>query len=690
MTRIFIEGYELDINKGLSNQITYAIDDLKNVDSKSTAFTKTIILPGTANNNNLLGNIFEFNNGNFTNDLLANVGYNYNASKGAKCLLQSDGMTLIKGVFKLNKIVKIGKNIEYECSIIGELGGFAFKLAALKLQDLDFSAYNHTWDTTNIINSWANDNAGSGYVYPLIDYGIYSVGKIDYSIGTFRPALFAKEYLHKIITNAGYTYECDLFNTDRFKRLIVPHNKKTLTQTGTKLARCSPVFSTAQNIPTELDLNGLTGAGWSVTALGTNDRLTYTAATTLKTNITFYATGTLSTIYNPSDGVIFYVLKNGVKIIDSAQFVNGWSADVPFIFDYYLENETVATNDFYQIRVEPDGPVPMTPDTITCQTGFIQVDNTVPTVVDVQISDLLNVNDCIPQNILQKDFFTSILKLFNLYVDENRHDEKHLIIKPYVDYFDGTILDWSDKLDRGAPITIAPMSELNARYYNFKFKSDSDFYNEQYRKRYNEGYGDRIYDTAYEFAKDSQDIEVIFSATVLVGYTGKDKITSTILKQTGTGADIIEENTDSNIRILQCRTISGIDDWHIRNVANTGNLSAKLNSYLFAGHFDQPVPNNDLNFGIPKELFFNPSTGVLNVNQFNVYYSSYMAEITNKDSRLLTVNLHLNNIDIYNLSFKNFIYIDGGLYRLSKLIDYTPESNDTTKAELLRVINKEY
>ena len=690
MTRIFIEGYELDINKGLSNQITYAIDDLKNVDSKSTAFTKTIILPGTANNNNLLGNIFEFNNSNFTNDAAANVGYNYNASKGAKCLLQADGMTLIKGVFKLNKIIRTGKSIEYECSLIGELGGFAFKLAAKKLQDLDFSAYNHTWDVTNITNSWNNANAGSGYVYPLIDYGVYSVAKLDYSIGTFRPALFAKEYLHKIITGAGYTYECDLFNTDRFKRLIIPHNKKTLTQSGTKLAKCSPVFNTAQNIPTELDLNGLTGAGWSVTALGTNDRLTYTAATTIKTNITFYAQGTLTTAYNPGQGVFFYVLKNGVKIIDSAYFVDGWTGDTNFIFDFSLQNETVTTNTFYQIRVEPTGSVPMIPDTITVETGFIQVDNTVPTQVDVQISDIININDTIPQNYLQKDFFTSILKMFNLYVDENRHDEKHLIIKPYVDYFDGTILDWSDKVDRNAAIAISPMSELNARYYNFKFKSDSDFYNEQYRKRYNEGYGDRIFDTAYEFAKDSQDIEVIFSATVLLGYTGQDKIISTIFKQSGTAPDLIEENIDSNIRILQCKKITGITTWHIRNAANNGNLSANLNSYLYAGHFDSPVPANDLNFGATKELFFNPSTGVLNVNQFNVYYSSYMAEITDKDSRLLTLNLHLNNIDIYNLSFANFIYIDGGLYRLSKLIDYSPETNDTTKAELLRVINKEY
>jgi hypothetical protein len=47
-------------------------------------------------------------------------------------------------------------------------------------------------------------------------------------------------------------------------------------------------------------------------------------------------------------------------------------------------------------------------------------------------------------------------------------------------------------------------------------------------------------------------------------------------------------------------------------------------------------------------------------------------------------------VDIFNLDFAIFKYIDGGLYRLIKLTDYTPEANETTKADFLRVINKEY
>jgi hypothetical protein len=230
------------------------------------------------------------------------------------------------------------------------------------------------------------------------------------------------------------------------------------------------------------------------------------------------------------------------------------------------------------------------------------------------------------------------------------------------------------------------MSEVNSRFYNFKFKQDNDFYGEQYRKRYNENYGDRIFDNQLEFSKDTETIELIFASSVLVGYSGEDKIYSTIFKS----SNAVEENIDSIIRIMQCKKITGVTSWNIlatngSTILNTGT------DYCYAGHFDDPdAPSNDLNFGIPKELFFVLVSGDISVNQFNVYYSSYMAEISDKDSRLMQCMVKLNEQEIYDLDFSKYIYIDGGIYRLQKLIDYLPGENMTTKTELLRVIYTTY
>ena len=50
----------------------------------------------------------------------------------------------------------------------------------------------------------------------------------------------------------------------------------------------------------------------------------------------------------------------------------------------------------------------------------------------------------------------------------------------------------------------------------------------------------------------------------------------------------------------------------------------------------------------------------------------------------------LTEIDIFNLDFSKFIYVDGGLYRLSRLVDWTAGSEEAVKIELLRVIYTTY
>lgn len=676
MTRILIEDFELDIDKGLSNQITYSVSDLKNLDTKTTSFSKTIILPGTAKNNNILGNIFDFNNANFTSDLLPNVGYNYNASKTAKCSIQVNGMIVIKGVFKLLQIIIDGKNVEYECSVIGELGGLSMKMGAKKIEELDFSAYNHVYSIANITGSWANENAGAGYYYPHIDYGTYSTDKKNWKYGTFRPALFVKEYLEKIFNANGYTYECDLFNTDRFKRLIIPHNLKKIVSYLTGQMELSAKIAT---------YTGATAWRWNAVTLGDflsgdvdGESWYYNGANTITANFKIALSGQI--ISQDGPGIKpFELRKNGV-IIGSVSVTTGGT--LPFTFSnkqINVNNVTIANGDTFRVSYPS-----LNITSLRQITSSFKITTNSVSPVTINLGDTITINDCLPKNILQKDFFASILKLFNLYVDENRFEEKHLIIKPYVDYYDGSVEDWSDKVDKGKPIIIKPMSELNSRYYMLKYKDDNDFWNELYKKRYNEGYGSRIFDSEFEFSKETENVELIFAPTPLVGYAGETKVYSTIFKQTND----LEETIDSVIRILIAKKITGVPSY---NILDGGTVLTSQTVYGYAGHFNDPdTIGNDLNFGATKELFFTTTGGALTVNQFNVYYSPYMAEITDKNSRLLTCFVKLTDTDIFNLNFASFKYIDGGLYRLMKLNDYTPEANDTTKGEFLRVINKEY
>jgi hypothetical protein len=245
--------------------------------------------------------------------------------------------------------------------------------------------------------------------------------------------------------------------------------------------------------------------------------------------------------------------------------------------------------------------------------------------------------------------------------------------------------DWTNKIDRSKPLSIKPMSEINARYYNYKFTSDNDFYNENYRKKYTEGYGDFIYDTEFDFVKETDTLEVIFASSVLFQQTGQDKVFPAIYKKSN--SNNAEDRMDSIIRIMQTKKITGVGSWAIMNGSTT---LASYTSYGYAGHLDDPInPTNDINFGAPKELQFSPNR-YPTTNIFNAYHSPYLAEITSKDSKLLTCFGLLDIVDIFNLDFSKYIWIDGVLFRLNKVENFNPMEYNTTKLSFLKVIETEY
>jgi hypothetical protein len=146
---------------------------------------------------------------------------------------------------------------------------------------------------------------------------------------------------------------------------------------------------------------------------------------------------------------------------------------------------------------------------------------------------------------------------------------------------------------------------------------------------------------------------------------------------------------------MQAQKITNRSTWAMLNGATT---LASLNAYGYGGHLSfNPAsftatylnPVSDINFGAPKEINFQVDQ-YTPANLFNGYWSEYIAEITDKDSKLLTANVLLRDVDIYNLDFGKLIYIDGALWRLNKVNNYNTMSNETTQVEFLKVIERIY
>jgi len=725
ITEIIVEQQRLDLFEDIGAELNYAIDDIKDFSSRNTNYSKTINVPGNANNNKVFGHIYNFTSGNIKltpenpEDELPNVGYNFDPTKQANCQIFVNKIQVFKGVLRLLEITIQNGVIEYQCAVFGELGGFASAIGNELLEDMDnFNKYVQQWNKTTVVNSWTASGvaSGLGIVYPLIDFGNCAHSTKDWHLDAFRPAFFVHEIMDSIITNSKYTYTSAFFDTPYFKSLIIPNNKANLEQLTQDLLRV------ASN--TALDSGSSTGTGGDLVFNVITNLVLF--SNTANSSFTFIAPGTNNTLGKirlsgsvslSRPGTMTIKLYQSASIVyeetfttyvDYQQIPIDWLVttsldlgDVLSVNAYFSASETYVT-------LDPDLVLEFVSD-------YAQSDN-------ASLDVVLNMKHLLPKGIQQKDFFASICRMFNLYVYEDPQKSTHLLIEPYIEFYrrgagflkvndvgelllhgepgdtTGLLLlsdpiadsiDWSNKVDYSKEISIRPMSELNARYYDFLYTEDDDYYNERYNKKYNETYADRKKDTRFQFAEDRSETKIIFSPSILTSSSTDTKLRANLFKETNGTA----ERKDNNIRIMFFKSVASDSSYHIKRVYPTnGNLPGNaLNTYGYAGHLDDPIePTVDLNFGAPNEFYFKLTNPYPSANLFNAWWDEYLAEIINKDSKLLSCYLYLTVQDIHSLDFAQLIYIDGALWRLNKVVDFNPSIPQTTKCELLRVIELFY
>ena len=736
ITEIIIEQQRLDLFEDLGAELNYAIDDIKDFSSRNTNYSKTINVPGNANNNKVFGHIYNFTSGNnygISDPDEPNVGYNFDPTKQANCQIFVNKIQVFKGVLRLLEITIQNGVIEYQCAVFGELGGFASAIGNKLLNDPTmlehFSNYDEEWTAENVVNSWDASGvaSGLGIVYPLIDYGLCkhpdTGGGKDWHLNAFRPAFFVHELIDKIIDFSGYTYTSAFFDTPYFRSLIIPNNKGNLEQLTKDLLIVESTICVESGTDvgkTDLITFNLNP---NIVLFTTADYATYTFEGTNGTLGKIKLTGWLN--LSSSGTFTVNLKKSGTTIVTESFAPNVDNQNIPidWIVDVSLNaNDTIQVQVIFYTGVAYSTLCPID-FKLAFESDYAQVGLATE-------GDLISMGNSLPKGIQQKDFFASICRMFNLYVYEDPLLTTHLLIEPYIEFYrkgagflkvndvgelllhgepgDATGLlllsdpvansiDWSNKVDYSKEISIKPMSELNARYYDYVYTEDDDFYNEAYFKKYNESYGDRKEDTGYQFAEDRTEVKLIFSPSVLTKATNDIKLRANLFKESnGT-----EERKDNNVRIMFFKNIDlptpNTNRYKIKDYYNGtgtapgGNLLNDVESYGYAGHLDDPeLPTLDINFGVPNEFYFTLLNPYPTANLFNSWWDEYLAEIINKDSKLLSCYLYLTVQDIYSLDFAQLIYIDGALWRLNKVVDFNPSIPQTTKCELLRVIELFY
>lgn len=229
-----IDLYDEKDQFNLTFQIATSIAD------KGATYSKTIRLPGSANNNKTFSMLLDES---VFQDLTAisTTGAVF-LNKKIDAGIYQDTVELITGYFELTVVIKqdLGK-IEYEGTFYSTSKNLAATLGDKLLignaptyptyeqnYDLDFSEYNHQFNWANIHGSWTNNNYKNsvGYYYPLIDYANISSGNI-YRVENFKPSIYVKQVWDKIFEKAGFSYQSNFINSDFFKHLVIPQGNQT-------------------------------------------------------------------------------------------------------------------------------------------------------------------------------------------------------------------------------------------------------------------------------------------------------------------------------------------------------------------------------------------------------------------------------------------------------------------------------
>jgi len=291
---------------------------------------------------------------------------------------------------------------------------------------------------------------------------------------------------------------------------------------------------------------------------------------------------------------------------------------------------------------------------------------------------------CLPSDIKQTDFLLSVINLFNLYIEPSDVDPKRLIIEPRDNFYLNEIVDLTQKVDVSRPIEIKPLAELKFKEYNYEMAADKDAANSDYLLKYSQPYGSAKIGIVNDFVDETFTTKVVFAPTPLLDSKNVGMVFSKIVFRDTSGT---RTDGTSKLRLLYAGGLSASFGTNFFSLTDPDGTQHYFNSYPYVGHLDNfNNPTFDVNYYQPKEIAYTTNTQVNYTpnNLYNLYHRKGLLEITDKDSKTVTLFAHLNENEINKLSFRNYYFIDKQYYRLYE-IDFDSNSEEPAKLTLLKL-----
>jgi hypothetical protein len=489
---LYIDGQRADLFQNENIEINLSVQNIKDISKVFGDFTQSFTIPASVQNNKIFKHYYN-----------VDISGSFNASVRVDAFIEVNHNLFRAGVLELESVqVKQGQPYAYSVGFFSNVTSLKDKFGEDNLTDLDLSAYDHTYNDTNIeagLDGYVSGTSNS-IIYPLISpvanwiYDSTSSDPLPNNIwyhngqplqGVFyydlKPAIKLQKILDAIESKYSITFNSDFFDSADFGKLFMWCHR-----------RAWYMFKDQPNgfVPQKINFTAQTGSSWDLI----DDNFTISAAQ--ETDIRYTYSITSNTDYK------IQLFANGQMVSSRSHSGNVSSVTV------YSSREVGDVIDF---RFAPpdnwDGGV------VRLQTASFNVEyffdgswNDIDTISRTSTQNIqknVEVSEQMPEQKVS-DFIGSLVRAFNLVIVPTGNGEYD--IEPLDDWYaEGTTREITEYVDTEEVNINKPQLY---RRISYKYNETEAILGEQYRLQNDIGYGDLRAD--FTFDGEEFDVEVGF------------------------------------------------------------------------------------------------------------------------------------------------------------------------------------
>jgi hypothetical protein len=630
--------------------VTSTIQNYSDIGKLFTDYSQSFTIPASATNNAIFSHWYD-----------NAVDNGYDARIRYNAFIEIDTIPFRDGNVQLEKANKKNGYIEsYTLTFYGNLTQLKDKFGDDKLNVLDFSSLNHTYNASTVVSK-INTN-GSGVLYPLIgntrkfDYKNASTFDVTTNAGAINwddlfPAVKITDILDFIETKYGLTFTGNFLTYNQFSKLYMLLKNSELPRAYnagifydqfrfTNTVTFPEYNTTTDTITSDWNSIYFRDSGAPNFTVGGNKMIRIFFLTTPNSGFTstnykveLYRNGVVVQTFDNLVGTTEVTLLDVRQSDDAASYQYKIKVSALGAFDFKGRINYERRND-YGARSTFSHNDAISPALPTGQ-SFLAIQNVVNYVPDIKVSD----------------FFMGLVKMFNLIITPlNATTFKLEPLELY--YQAGQIKDltpyiYSDELDIEKPKLFKSIE--------FTYEKSENILNNSFRGLFNREYGDLTFDSGSNSESGKYEIKLPFEDIMWEKTTGYDFLTATLFNkdlQSYTPKPVLMYNNGlTNVSTFPIKVYNGTGYTNVNNYVrfnNEINTAATDLSYLYSLNWGNEVSSWYL-VNAPKGLY-------------KRFYEQYIANLYNQKTRVLKVKAKLEPQNLTNLKLNNRIVIRDNRY----------------------------